>query len=206
MPALRRKTPQIPKTEDLSAHTLLQYPIRQQCGIWHSCAGAAEAIRKSKSSDKNQKLIWHLFGFFRNSCSFSASAAALASNCICRDFLFHLSRTYLRLPLRCFLLFSRFFRFAAGKSSHFRVPGIFRNFHTRYKAAAMPKTPTTVTPMPIPHSMLRHIPHSNSLAHFRRSFPHKISTIERSRSIHSRMRFSVSVNFFNFVSNSPHHL
>ena len=41
---------------------------------------------------------------------------------------------------------------------------------------------------------------------FPQKLPHKISTIERSRSIHSRMRFSVSVNFFNFVSNSPHHL
>ena len=134
--------------------------------------------------------------FFRKSCSFSISMAALASNCICLIFAFSSS------SVSDGSVFSSdvFVGFITG------LQVFFQCFHTIPATAAMLTAPMTVTPTPMPQSMLRQKPQANSSPHFRRSFPHRMRTMPRSRSIQVRMRFSVSVNFFDFVSNSPYHL
>ena len=84
---------------------------------------------KSKSSDKNQKLIRHLFGFFQKQLLFLCFRSGSCLKLHLPGFFY-----FICLGLICgcsfaaFCCFSRFFRFAAGKSSHFRVSGIFSEF------------------------------------------------------------------------------
>ena len=169
MPDMRRKTPQFKKTEDLSAHTLLQYPIQQQCGICAKLCQAAEAIQK-KANPQTVKLIWHLSDFSETTALSLLPPAALASNCICRDFLFHLSRTYLRhCPSLLFAVFP-LFRFTALKAVIFEFP-VFSEFPYQIQGCGYAQTPTTVTQCRYPFNVA---PHSHS--RFTGPFPQAFRT------------------------------
>ena len=84
---------------------------------------------KSKSSDKNQKFIWHLFGFFQTQLLFLCFRSGSCLKLHLPGFFYFICLGLIcGCPFAAFCCFSRFFRFAAGKSSHFRVPGIFSEF------------------------------------------------------------------------------
>ena len=86
-------------------------------------------FEKSKSSDKNQKLIWHLFGFFQKQLLFLCFRSGSCLKLHLPGFFYFICLGLIcGCPFAAFCCFSRFFRFAAGKSSHFRVPGIFSEF------------------------------------------------------------------------------
>ena len=79
--------------------------------------------------DKNQKLIRHLFGFFQKQLLFLCFRSGSCLKLHLPGFFYFICLGLIcGCPFAAFCCFSRFFRFAAGKSSHFRVSGIFSEF------------------------------------------------------------------------------